>query len=230
VYNLQVEGDHCYRVGRQGLLVHNQSPGQTGGTPNAGQAQAPPCGCTVTKVRLVTSRGNAPGNITFNDVLLRPWQFADLGPYNNSNNMGSYAYVYWVVFEGTGLDDCTFGRWVRATLSSTNPQANPRFITTYGRGYQQGQLAAESADKDDLLTGIGIERSNTLVVMADAPGVQGLSPSELMYSFLASYYAFAKSKSDSSKKGEIWYDLTIRIATFSPGGVVNTVTLIRSMP
>jgi hypothetical protein len=25
VYNIEVEGDHCYRVGEQGLLVHNQS-------------------------------------------------------------------------------------------------------------------------------------------------------------------------------------------------------------
>ena len=25
VYNLEIEGDHCYRVGQQGLLVHNQS-------------------------------------------------------------------------------------------------------------------------------------------------------------------------------------------------------------
>jgi hypothetical protein len=25
VYNIEVEGDHCYRVGQQGLLVHNQS-------------------------------------------------------------------------------------------------------------------------------------------------------------------------------------------------------------
>lgn len=25
VYNIEVDGDHCYRVGRQGLLVHNQS-------------------------------------------------------------------------------------------------------------------------------------------------------------------------------------------------------------
>jgi hypothetical protein len=25
VYNIEVEGDHCYRVGRQGLLVHNSS-------------------------------------------------------------------------------------------------------------------------------------------------------------------------------------------------------------
>jgi hypothetical protein len=27
VYNIEVEGDHCYRVGEQGLLVHNASPG-----------------------------------------------------------------------------------------------------------------------------------------------------------------------------------------------------------
>jgi hypothetical protein len=25
VYNIEVEGDHCYRVGQQGILVHNQS-------------------------------------------------------------------------------------------------------------------------------------------------------------------------------------------------------------
>ena len=33
VYNIEVEGDHCYRVGQQGLLVHNASviriPGST---------------------------------------------------------------------------------------------------------------------------------------------------------------------------------------------------------
>jgi hypothetical protein len=27
VYNIEVDGDHCYRVGRQGLLAHNASPG-----------------------------------------------------------------------------------------------------------------------------------------------------------------------------------------------------------
>jgi hypothetical protein len=27
VYNIEVEGDHCYRVGQQGLLVHNASAG-----------------------------------------------------------------------------------------------------------------------------------------------------------------------------------------------------------
>ena len=27
VYNIEVDGDHCYRVGRQGLLVHNASAG-----------------------------------------------------------------------------------------------------------------------------------------------------------------------------------------------------------
>ena len=27
VFNLEVEGDHCYRVGEQGLLVHNNSVG-----------------------------------------------------------------------------------------------------------------------------------------------------------------------------------------------------------
>jgi hypothetical protein len=26
VYNVEVAGDHCYRVGQQGLLVHNISP------------------------------------------------------------------------------------------------------------------------------------------------------------------------------------------------------------
>ena len=39
VYNIEVDGDHCYRVGQQGLLVHNTSPspGETPvGKPEAG--------------------------------------------------------------------------------------------------------------------------------------------------------------------------------------------------
>ncbi len=39
VFNLEVEGDHCYRVGEQGLLVHNNS------VPTAGQPAQQPCGC-----------------------------------------------------------------------------------------------------------------------------------------------------------------------------------------
>jgi hypothetical protein len=31
VYNIEVEGDHCYRVGEQGLLVHNASVGNCSG-------------------------------------------------------------------------------------------------------------------------------------------------------------------------------------------------------
>jgi hypothetical protein len=33
VYTIEVDGDHCYRVGRQGLLVHNMSQPNPGGTP-----------------------------------------------------------------------------------------------------------------------------------------------------------------------------------------------------
>src|SRR5262249_49145085 len=29
VYNIEVEGDHCYRVGESGILVHNSSAGVT---------------------------------------------------------------------------------------------------------------------------------------------------------------------------------------------------------
>ena len=39
VYTVEVDGDHCYRVGEQGLLVHNQSQGETG----AGATQQQPC-------------------------------------------------------------------------------------------------------------------------------------------------------------------------------------------
>jgi hypothetical protein len=35
VYNIEVDGDHCYRVGRQGLLVHNQSAPPTWCTSNS---------------------------------------------------------------------------------------------------------------------------------------------------------------------------------------------------
>jgi hypothetical protein len=40
VYNVQVAGDHCYRVGEQGLLVHNMSPG--GGGLSGGSPPPPP--------------------------------------------------------------------------------------------------------------------------------------------------------------------------------------------
>ena len=38
VYNIEVEGDHCYRVGQQGLLVHNNSGGEgaTSGAQSSG--------------------------------------------------------------------------------------------------------------------------------------------------------------------------------------------------
>jgi hypothetical protein len=39
VYNLKVEGGHCYRVGQQELLVHNAS---AGGNPNLNVVQATP--------------------------------------------------------------------------------------------------------------------------------------------------------------------------------------------
>ena len=46
VYNIEVEGDHCYRVGQQGLLVHNQSA--PGGQAETGQAAgAAQCGCAA---------------------------------------------------------------------------------------------------------------------------------------------------------------------------------------
>lgn len=43
VYNIEVEGDHCYRVGQQGLLVHNASQG----TPAAGKPNDTPCQCDL---------------------------------------------------------------------------------------------------------------------------------------------------------------------------------------
>jgi hypothetical protein len=47
VVNIEVEGDHCYRVGQQGLLVHNMS--QPTGQPNPGGIHAhSPCGCPGT--------------------------------------------------------------------------------------------------------------------------------------------------------------------------------------
>jgi len=42
VYNLEVEHDHCYRVGESGVLVHNQSG--PGGQPQSVQQQ---CGCAA---------------------------------------------------------------------------------------------------------------------------------------------------------------------------------------
>jgi len=44
VFNMEVVADHCYRVGQQGLLVYNASPGQPGAsstTPSQPTAQPP---------------------------------------------------------------------------------------------------------------------------------------------------------------------------------------------
>jgi hypothetical protein len=55
VHNIEVDGDHCYRVGQQGLLVHNQSAPTT--------APAPCCPPPVTSPRsatLGTNLGSGP--------------------------------------------------------------------------------------------------------------------------------------------------------------------------
>jgi hypothetical protein len=39
VYNIEVEGNHCYRVGEQGLLVHNDPAGPCEKPPGQGRLQ-----------------------------------------------------------------------------------------------------------------------------------------------------------------------------------------------
>ena len=58
VFNIEVDGDHVYRVGEQGLLVHNQSAGITylGGTPMV----VAPCGGAKDIVSITVSGTNLP--------------------------------------------------------------------------------------------------------------------------------------------------------------------------
>jgi len=47
VYTLEVDGDHCFRVGEQGILVHNSSPGGPGGGGTGGASPLPAsCSCS----------------------------------------------------------------------------------------------------------------------------------------------------------------------------------------
>jgi hypothetical protein len=54
VYNIEVEGDHCYRVGQQGLLVHNSSAGAAG---QATDAECDPCKTAVRRTARLTRGG-----------------------------------------------------------------------------------------------------------------------------------------------------------------------------
>jgi hypothetical protein len=68
VYNLEVEGDHCYRVGEQGLLVHNNSGPGGGGDGGGAAQQAANCSCEDTVNAL---RQTSPGRVTV--TLLGQW-------------------------------------------------------------------------------------------------------------------------------------------------------------
>ena len=57
MYNIEVEGDHCYRVGQQGLLVHNTSPAATPATPATPAWTCHPCDNLIEKDVPVTLAG-----------------------------------------------------------------------------------------------------------------------------------------------------------------------------
>lgn len=59
VYNIEVEGDHCYRVGEQGILVHNESANQGAGAEPAAKEE---CSCQI-KLSQYRRRGLTPDAI-----------------------------------------------------------------------------------------------------------------------------------------------------------------------
>lgn len=62
VYNIEVEGEHCYRVGQQGLLVHNNSV--PAGQPTQGQMPSlQTCDCTQIVNNLRSRGGQASPTI-----------------------------------------------------------------------------------------------------------------------------------------------------------------------
>jgi hypothetical protein len=88
VYNIEVDGDHCYRVGRQGLLVHNASAFDCGcvlfdenfkgkkylplkkilGGPLAGQERA-----TLAQARYTSKQDLGGGSDADNNIILAGW-------------------------------------------------------------------------------------------------------------------------------------------------------------
>jgi hypothetical protein len=79
VYNIEVEGDHCYRVGEQGLLVHNMSQQvcpdvkyQYVLRPRAGTFAKPArtCGFAVDTVMFVFDPSTFPTGIIIQHVVL----------------------------------------------------------------------------------------------------------------------------------------------------------------
>jgi hypothetical protein len=217
VYNIEVEGDHCYRVGVQGLLVHNMSDPTT---------TTPPPSCCITSVELLTSKGqNAGLGVTFPPIIAGGVASQTdpniLGPVNNPSGAltgAEYRYSLMILWRGSNLHLCTFRRWVSRNIYGANRKLVP---PAKGRGWLGATGEAHSSDADDtgLSVYIHIDPAGKFAIQSDVPGGMSLKAAFFRYEYLANFYAAALSGNDV--KGEIWYNLEIVVDTLNDPNPTN---------
>ena len=215
VLNIEVEGDHVYRVGESGVLVHNTSaPTQQPNTNQSNQQGA--CKCTVTDIRITATPipGGTPGLPT----VASGANLATPGPYVGPDqlpNLWSVVYVHSAVVEGTNLTDCVSNRWVSATHFRSNARVdtgqdysgsagnNPNWPTHFdiNQAVQEIWPNQTASTRDQL----------GWFIHADAPGVSGQPQAAFPVGFWGNFKIVVTSASDNnSQRALVLYSVTIR--------------------
>jgi hypothetical protein len=133
VYNIEVEGDHCYRVGQQGLLVHNMS--QSVNPPNESSQAKEPCPeSRADRFRRIFKKINNPPSIPFSAVEGKSWQeiIALLPTFGEIDNktwgilvVGNTAFGIW----SGETDDTTKFKTLRFRKGLLSPLGNDLYNT-----------------------------------------------------------------------------------------------------
>jgi RHS repeat-associated protein len=154
-----------------------------------------------------------------------------LGPHLDPRGIGEFRNVHWVVWSGKHLNLCLFSR--HKTLTDAR-----RFTTDNQgtRGFLGEMGLANAADfPDNAIHDRYV--SDTLVVLADAPGFPFVTgpqphrdgfPGEYPVSAKFNFYQQAVSLQDKEIKGQIWYHTVIEAVAPGPSGSRSNYTLLNA--
>lgn len=225
VYNIEVDADHCYRVGEQGILVHNAS-------------------CEVNSIRMAPP---IPATLSFAaynsnpNVLAQGYSTAALGAWNDPRGRGDYKYVTVIIVEGCNLNKCSYNRFVAGTYSSPLPQAisgitgiqnvMPLPFTTlttgnHGKGYTQGGRATSSDypdGPDRFLGGLVFAKPPDEAGIPDGPGAVGLTSCAVPFNYHVNFLLRIRDGMTDVKC--VYYDVIIDVDR-APGAATTPPRLI----
>lgn len=182
------------------------SPAEDDAPPEGGEPH-----CQIDRITLIANAGPKPGFLPS-----APFEPPGGGPHPlpDINDIGPTrtrfglfgAHGLWVLFEGRGLDDCDFQRFI--AMSGT--RRGQRVAQMDGGGYRGPHHRLDDHERKLLDPG-GVRRiDSTVVIVADAPG-WGFSRASLPGNFDANSYVRAVSLTTSRVCGRIWYDVNIRL-------------------